>query len=384
MNDTQARPSREGNYGLLQAGLGDFFRQFQVLLFPGPDFVEQKFQDHRRLSIVVTVFLGILWPALWVWDVVTDPMGATNTIGLRLLFLLTFTLTLAFVCSKKSSPWLAAYCLLGALAAEANFVEILNRLNGGMVYGLAGFMYCMFVAVLAFQCFSLALSLLYTVLAAALPHTMALLGLAHVFPHQQYAILIWPAAILTALAQAVLAHHYLLRYELQRQLESLSNTDPLTGARNRRFFMPLLEQEVIRARRMRQKLAVLMLDIDHFKRVNDTYGHPTGDLVICQVTEACRQVSREIDVVARLGGEEFAVLLPGSDLPQAIGVAERIRRMIEGDSVQSLDDGVFGFTISIGVAELYAGDENGLDLLGRADAALYEAKESGRNKVVQA
>lgn len=384
MNDSPVRPSPEGNPGQHQGWLVNFFRQFHFLLFPGPDFVEQKFQDHRQLTIIVTVFLAILWPALWVWDFVTDPVGAANTIVLRLLFLLTFTLTLAFVYSKKGSPWLVAYSLLGGLAAEANFVEILNRLDGGMVPGLAGFMYCMFVAVLAFQCFSLALGLFYTVLAAALPHVMALFGLAHAFPHLQYAILIWPAAILTALAQAALAHHYLLRYELQRQLEQLSNTDPLTGARNRRFFMPLIEREVIRARRMRQKLAVLMLDIDHFKRVNDSYGHPTGDLVICQVTDTCRQVSREIDVVARLGGEEFAVLLPGSDLTQAAGVAERIRRLIEADSVQSLEDGVFGFTISIGVAELYPGDETGLDLLGRADAALYEAKESGRNKVVRA
>lgn len=92
-------------------------------------------------------------------------------------------------------------------------------------------------------------------------------------------------------------------------------------------------------------------------------------------------VSREIDVVARLGGEEFAVLLPGSDLLQAVGVAERIRGLIETDSVRSLEDGTFRFTISIGVAELDCADENGLDLLGRADAALYEAKESGRNRV---
>lgn len=133
---------------------------------------------------------------------------------------------------------------------------------------------------------------------------------------------------------------------------------------------------------MSQKLALLMFDIDLFKRVNDTYGHPTGALVICRLTDICRQVLREIDVVARLGGEEFAVFLPGSDLQQAKGVAERIRSLIEVTSVQSPDAGTFHFTVSIGVAELSPDDATELGWLGRTDAALYAAKEGGRNKVM--
>lgn len=381
MNYPEYRRDPESHSSSLRESLGKHVRQFRFLLFPSPDFIQQKFEDHRQLTILVTALLTVLWPALWAWDYVTDPVGAANTVGLRLLFLLTVSLPIAFVYCRQLRPWLMAYSLLGALLAEANFVEILNRLDGGMVYGLAGFMYCMFLAVLVFQCFSLFVNLLYTVLAVALPHVMAWFGLAHGFPHLEYLVLIWPAALLATLAQAALALQYLLRYELQRQLEQLSNTDPLTGVKNRRFFMPLLEQETLRARRMRQKLALLMLDIDYFKRVNDKYGHQTGDRVICRVTDICCQVSRSIDVVARLGGEEFAVLLPGSDLPQATGVAERIRRLVETDLVQSLEDGTFYFTISIGVAELCAADEDGLELLGRADAALYAAKTEGRNRV---
>ncbi|MBS1158138.1 MAG: hypothetical protein H6R15_557 [Proteobacteria bacterium] len=361
-----------------------FFQRLYFLFCPSPDFADQKFRDHRQLTIIVSAILALLWPALWGWDVVTDPLGAANTITLRLLFLLTFGLTLGFVFGERCRRSLAFAGLLGGLAMEANFVEILNRLEGGMVYGLAGFMYCMFLAVLVFQCFSLALNIGYTVLAAALPHALSWLGLAHDFPHLQYAVLIWPAAALAILTQVALAYHYLLRYQLQRQLELLSNTDPLSGASNRRFFMPQLGREMVRARRMKQKLALLMLDIDHFKRVNDSYGHPTGDLVICRVTDVCRQVSRQIDVVARLGGEEFAVLLPGSDLSQAVGVAERIRKLIEVGEVQSLDHGSFRFTVSIGVAELGPGDAVEIDLLARADAALYRAKESGRNRVLPA
>jgi len=146
--------------------------------------------------------------------------------------------------------------------------------------------------------------------------------------------------------------------------------------------MALLFSETRRARRLPQKLALLMIDIDHFKRVNDTYGHPTGDLVICRVTDVCRLALREIDVVARLGGEEFAVFLPGSDFRQAMGVAERIRSLIETSSVQAWTMARSIFTVSVGVAELSPDDATEVDWLGRADAALYAAKESGRNKVM--
>lgn len=160
-------------------------------------------------------------------------------------------------------------------------------------------------------------------------------------------------------------------------------TVPLTGAKNRRFFMTLLADDKLRAQRMSQKSALVMLDVDHFKRVNDTYGHPSGDRVICQVTDICRQISREIDVVARLGGEEFAVFLPGSDAEQAVAVAERIRSRVEATSVQSPDGQAIHFTVSLGVAELGPTDATEVDWLGRADAALYAAKNSGRNKVMK-
>jgi diguanylate cyclase (GGDEF)-like protein len=356
--------------------------QLQFLLFPSADFADQKFQDHRGFTVIALVILSVFLPSLWVWDWITDPVGAANTIGPRLLYFLTLILAAGFVYGKSRPRLLAISNVFGALAAEALFVEILNRLQNGMVYGLAGFMYCMFLSVLSFQCFSLTLNIGFTLASATLPHLLALLGFAYGFPHLQYAALMWPASILVLLAQVAMAHHYLMRYELQRQLELLSNTDPLTGAKNRRFFMALLANEMRRAQRMSQKQALLMLDIDHFKQVNDTYGHPTGDRVICQVTDICHQVSREIDVVARLGGEEFAVFLPGSDLQQAMGVAERIRSLVEATAVQSLGAGTFHFTVSLGVAKLSPDDTSEVTWLSRADAALYAAKEGGRNRVM--
>lgn len=358
------------------------FRQLLFLLAPTEDFAEQKFQDHRIFTAIVGLILAALLPSLWIWDYVTDPLGAAHTVGLRLLYLLMLLMTLGFAYGKSHRRLLVVVSMAGAFAAETLFLAILNRLNGGMVYGLAGFLYGMFLALLSLQCFSLRVNISYTLAGAALPHVLAVLGFAPGFLHQHYAALMWPIAILTILTQVAMAHHYLMRYELQRKLERLSITDPLTGAKNRRFFMALLADEKLRAQRMSQKLALLMLDVDHFKRVNDTYGHASGDRVICQVTDICRRMSREIDVVARLGGEEFAVFLPGSDAEQAVAVAERIRSRVEATAVQSLDGQAIHFTVSLGVAELSPNDVTEVDWLGRADAALYAAKNSGRNKVM--
>ncbi|MBN0987317.1 GGDEF domain-containing protein [Amphritea pacifica] len=363
--------------GTLIAGL-------RFLFFPDRDFLQKKYEDHRRFTIIVSAFLSVLWAALWGWDWVIDPVGADNTVVLRLFFLvaLAYSLTLYFI--RKSSSWLAIITVVGMLAAEANFILILNHLDNGIVYGLGGFMYCMFIAVLVFQCFSLITNIIYTLSATLLPHLAGELAIADNFQHFQYAALIWPAALLAIVTQVVQSHHYLLRYKLERQLEALSTTDALTGARNRRYFIPLLAKEIRRAKRTGQKLSLLMLDIDMFKRVNDTYGHLTGDRVIHNVSVIGHQFARDIDVVARLGGEEFAILLTACDQQQAVQVAERIRSAIASVTMYSEDKAVFSYTVSIGVAELEESDKDERCFLGRADSALYEAKESGRNRVVLA
>jgi diguanylate cyclase (GGDEF)-like protein len=130
--------------------------------------------------------------------------------------------------------------------------------------------------------------------------------------------------------------------------------------------------------------SALMLDIDHFKKVNDTYGHKIGDLVLQKLSEVCRKTLRDIDVIGRWGGEEFAILLPGSDGKQAREVAERLRQRIAEAKVQ-LERGLpLRITVSIGVAPLAGKDANIEVLLNEADQALYAAKRAGRNKVIAA
>ncbi|CAA7620821.1 diguanylate cyclase [Magnetospirillum sp. SS-4] len=171
------------------------------------------------------------------------------------------------------------------------------------------------------------------------------------------------------------------RKRMEAELRRMATTDALTGISNRRHFMSLAAAEVERARRHSRPLAALMLDIDHFKRINDTFGHPVGDEAIKAMAAACTQALRGIDHLGRLGGEEFAVILPDTDQAAAMAVAERIRAAVAA-IVVATGRGDAVFTTSIGVAALNDADASAEPLLSRADAALYAAKTGGRNKVV--
>ena len=175
---------------------------------------------------------------------------------------------------------------------------------------------------------------------------------------------------------------------LYNQVEQIAVTDELTGLFNRRGFLQLGEREFERAVRFNRPLAALMFDLDHFKRVNDTYGHPAGDQVLRALTACFRQNTRGIDVVGRYGGEEFVLLLPETLLPEAVQIAERLRESIAALSVPVCpangDSSVVDvrITVSIGVA-VVAPDIRKLSvLIELSDQAMYRAKASGRNCVV--
>ncbi len=171
------------------------------------------------------------------------------------------------------------------------------------------------------------------------------------------------------------------RKRLEQELEHEARTDALTGAANRRHFFPLAREAMGLSRRYRHALSLLMLDIDHFKAINDAHGHQVGDQVLKSLVQVCRQTLRDVDVLGRIGGEEFTVLLPETEAEQALQVAERLRQAIATTEVP-LDDGkAVRFTVSIGVATLTSGDGDVDAFLNRADRALYEAKEAGRNRV---
>ncbi len=164
-------------------------------------------------------------------------------------------------------------------------------------------------------------------------------------------------------------------------LTELSNTDPLTGLNNRRYFTEALEREFPRSIRKNESFSLVMADIDHFKKVNDTYGHQEGDMVLTMVAAFIRDLIRRYDTAARYGGEEFVVILPDTGTAQALQFAERLRKGIEeiifSGRLQSLN-----VTISLGVATFPSPRVDSVDtLLRNADEALYRAKKNGRNRV---
>jgi diguanylate cyclase (GGDEF)-like protein len=167
----------------------------------------------------------------------------------------------------------------------------------------------------------------------------------------------------------------------EKALRLLAATDVLTGLPNRREFMARGLDEILRARRYNSHVCVMMMDIDHFKKVNDTWGHAVGDDVIRQVACVIRDVCRLVDVIGRIGGEEFAMLLGQTDTEGALIVAERLRETVAGCAVSLAGGQTLSVSISIGVAAMTQEDDDLSHLLARADAALYEAKQRGRNRV---
>ncbi|MBW8898334.1 MAG: GGDEF domain-containing protein [Massilia sp.] len=174
----------------------------------------------------------------------------------------------------------------------------------------------------------------------------------------------------------------LAREQQQRDVERLAVVDLLTDVPNRRGFFNILAPWMSLARRPGAPTALVLLDIDQMKRVNDSYGHQAGDVVLRALTEVCRRQLRDSDQIGRLVGNEFAILLPRTALPEAVMVAERIRAAIEATPVKS-ERAMIGMTASFGVTAIRA-DDSTVSLFKRADEALQTAKLAGRNQVVQA
>ncbi|WP_151703445.1 GGDEF domain-containing protein [Nitrincola alkalilacustris] len=197
--------------------------------------------------------------------------------------------------------------------------------------------------------------------------------------------------IVSVLASIIMLYFHRLNYRmrleikertlLEQRLRELARTDWLTGVMNRRHFMEVADQEVSRSRRYAKPLSVLMMDLDHFKNINDRYGHAAGDEVLVAFVRECQRLLREEDSLARMGGEEFAILLPETGLERALIVAEKLRKAIEFNPVERTGEPSISLTISIGCCELSEENHDIEMMLSKADQALYRAKKMGRNQV---
>lgn len=190
-----------------------------------------------------------------------------------------------------------------------------------------------------------------------------------------YVSIIVPALIAPPVSSVVLSLLYQLA-EARAALVTMSETDPLTGVGNRRHFMEQAQRAIAAAKTMQVPLSIVLIDIDHFKRVNDTHGHAVGDEVIVRVASACRQKLRSGDVFCRWGGEEFIVLLPSASLEMGCQLAERLRVAVAESAAPEAP-----VTISLGVGELTSQAGTLDEVVSVADHQLYRAKDGGRNRV---
>lgn len=181
----------------------------------------------------------------------------------------------------------------------------------------------------------------------------------------------------------IAASHLAIGESLRQSLEKQASRDPLTDLYNRRYVFGIIESELKRYRRYGERFSLVLIDADHFKRINDTYGHCAGDAALRHIADSCVKAVRDADIVARFGGEEFVILLPHTGATEAAVVAERIRESMHRSEFSWQDEPV-EITLSLGVAEVGPNADSFDDLLKAADQALYAAKRAGRDRVAVA
>jgi len=345
-------------------------------------------QDERMLATQHNDMLGQMLPTLGplfgaavvlfvLWDYWVAPRAVVLTAPVRVALVLVGSSAYR----QGRFSWTAVQRCGFVYATHASAMVISAALlPNGLLLGLAGIASSVFLVSLValqpatFVLILLAPSLLLLVLGAA---SMPLYGFIDA------AILYLFSAALAAAIMLVIGAFRRQAYLFEKRLLHNARHDSLSGAANRGYLTELGAREIALARRHQHPLAAAMIDIDHFKRVNDIYGHAVGDAVIRALVKTCTDSLREGDLFGRFGGEEFVCLMPQTDASEALACTERMRRSIETLQVDS-GRGPVCFTISAGVAVLEPGRDSWEALLQAADEALYLAKGGGRNRTVLA
>jgi diguanylate cyclase (GGDEF)-like protein len=347
---------------------------------------QQKFDELRRYTWRTLLTLPPLILGLWAWDWAIDPRAAPGTLLLRVGMAACLLPCILVIRSPRTT--LRGYTILlygSVLATEVFWLAILRRLEGGMVYGIGGSMYYVLGMLVVGLPLRFRDNILGLSLALLMPDAVAAAGGLPGFSFARYNTLILPAGALSLFTIWAFDRLYRRLFTYQRGMEQLAGEDPLTNLPNRRQFMKAGEQTVEQVRRYGRTASLLVMDLDHFKSINDRYGHAAGDAALQAAARLLREHQRGADLSARLGGEEFGMLLPETDLTGSVAVAERVRAACDALRVQ-VPGGVFApltLTMSIGAAAFDVQDRSLDDVLRRADAALYRAKHAGRNRVEQ-
>lgn len=348
---------------------------------------EEKLRMNRVFSVMVMWLGAFLSVALWAWDFAIDPVGAPNALIYRFYvaaILAAFGLCLHFQILPR---FRTIAFVLTMVASQAFLYPILDVLKNGHMIGMGAFLFWYIFAPLVGVGLTLKDTLYGMVALALAPLLWYALGWTPELLVDVFIMYMWPAGSVVVIILVINNQTTLHMIRNQKRLEvqkkkaeELARTDTLTGMNNRRAFFDLGGVALQNAARYKHALSVVLLDLDHFKRVNDTYGHAVGDAVIKAMAKAIEDTARESDVTGRLGGEEFAVILTQTDMVEAKLVAERLRRTTCSLRVET-GDGDVSFSASFGVATLGESEEDLDVLVAKADAALYVAKDGGRNRV---
>ena len=334
--------------------------------------------EAQRLMPVPTALLGLGTLLIYFWDYLIDPQGAEITLYVRLFSASILAICAFAVTQFKSVRELEPLVWFIPLSSAIGTLLTLYLLEDGFRWGAGGYtMSFVLVALFAVRVRPVAIVnlalLLLTVLVLLLKGVSLLI--------LENSLFFSVAGLVVGCAVAFqLESIYRRSFRLQERLEMESRTDPLTGILNRRALCEEATRRLEESERLSLPMSVLALDLDHFKHINDRYGHPIGDDILKNFVALVQPALRPYDLLGRMGGEEFVVVLPQTVLEEARGVAERIRQTVE-DQLRSSLNSEARCTVSIGVAEHWEAEASMDDLFKAADDALYDAKSGGRNRV---
>jgi len=380
MKDTQtARSAAEPARNPPHPGLAEAWAKY-----PFDAEATRRYREQQRLRLrprlAATLFgaasvLVVFWAGDWIVTAPDPPLASLVARGVAaLLFLVLAFLVLAERGGRLVTPVIAAATVIAALT----FVwldSLLDDQRGLLMATLPLVSMCHVAIIPYFRAYPAPALVLLLTVNAYLFLDQSTTAVDLLFLN----IYLLPTILLAGLLCLLISLQRRSAYGLEQELDLKASIDPLTGVANRRALEERIAQEEARRARGHFPMSLLLIDLDHFKRVNDRYGHQTGDLVLREVTARCRRELREIDLLARIGGEEFVVLLPQADLAAATGAAERLRACI-ADRPIAVKGIEIPVTISIGGTEYHPGESFDEAFL-RADAAVYRAKEAGRNRV---
>lgn len=345
------------------------------------DFHEARFQAFRPFAIRLGFFIACMPLASLVPHWFLDPAIALHLLPVRILGTLAwlvYPVALTRGVSRKVMPWLLYGPVLSTMLLILWGLTRLGASGADYLWVLLYFFIFTPMLGMPFRRRENAIGVLILLL---VPNGVALAWPGLGFPILRFNVMVFPVAFITLYLQRLFTELLEANYAYRRRIEEMAHRDALTGAFNRRYFMEAADLLLKQSRRSQRPLCLVILDIDHFKSVNDRFGHGVGDLVIRETARALTGSLRETDLVARLGGEEFVALLPDSDIPAGFQAAERARIALENTAVaaEGLADPV-RFTASLGLAQARPEGETVEALLERADQALYRAKRGGRNQ----